>query len=182
MAGSLVTAVVFAASIAVDSRLGEASEDPAQSISPSQSRTLADSPSLPAAYSNAAEKTAACLEERGLRDVSWSADAAGKVAFVWGGYAIREDAQASGEVYKSCYFEHLDDIDRLWQQDGAQAIAAAERGRQVIACIESGTGSDLTGDESGIAQQIYRLEREGNSVAANCLKAAGTSMLRFLPE
>ncbi|MBI5949430.1 MAG: hypothetical protein HY875_14925 [Chloroflexi bacterium] len=161
---------------------GQAMRNPAPAPVAAAPSRLADGAGVSAAYSAAAEETRRCLEEAGLKSVTTSADAAGKVSFSWGGFPTREEAQRAGEIYKGCYFKLMADADRLWQQSPETETAAAERGWIVMKCIEEGRpGFRFAGDEQAVVAQVIGMQRGGDPVAQRCLAAAGTDLVKFTP-
>ena len=117
----LCAAVVLTASAgAYWAGRGEASEKPAVVGGVSQptraaAASVADA-AVDAAYAAAADETAACLTAAGLKGVAYGRDTAGKISFGWSGFATREEAQQAGELSKQCYFAHMANADRAWQQ------------------------------------------------------------------
>ena len=160
---------------------GEASDPPA-SVSVSQRNMLASTTGVEAAYAAAAAETAKCLTAAGLKDVAIQRDAAGKVSFTWGGFASREEAQKAGELYKACYFTHMDDIDRSWQQTPAREAEATDRGWTIMRCVESAHPDFKFGaDEPTVNAQFATLDRSRDEAAQRCLTAAGTDIVKFTP-
>lgn len=160
---------------------GQASTDPGISVSPAQQRTFA-SGNMNEAYPAAAQETAECLTTAGLKNVTMSRDTAGKISFSWGGFATREEAQKAGEIYKGCYFAHMDDIDRAWQQSPEREAEATERGWEVLRCITAEHKDIvLAATEEGLRSQIASLDRAGDQTVHSCLRAAGTDIIKFTP-
>ncbi|MEO6398798.1 MAG: hypothetical protein ABIP13_10060 [Tepidiformaceae bacterium] len=173
--------ILAAAASAFLTGRGEAT-DPTVSVSISQREILASTSDIDVAYGLAAAETAKCLSAAGLRDVAMEKDAAGKISFTWGGFDTREQAQQAGELYKGCYFAHMDDVDRSWQQTPAREAEATERGWSIMRCVESAHPDFKFGaDEPTVNAQFATLDWSRDEAAQRCLTAAGTDIVKFTP-
>lgn len=165
---------------------GQASDKPAVVVSFSQPPGLAATPvadaAIDAAYAAAANETATCLTAAGLKGVAYGRDAAGKTSFGWSGFATRAEAQQAGELYKQCYFAHLAEFDRAWQQTPVREVEATERGWAVMRCVEAARpGFTFGKDEAALNSEFAALDRGGDEAARRCMAAAGTDIVKFTP-
>jgi hypothetical protein len=165
--------------------LTSAGTDPSNrttTVTLSQQKTLDANPELRMAYEAAAENTRYCLETEGIDGTTLTYDAAGNARFDWSGFSERSEAQASGEVFKSCYFEQFDDIDRAWQQSGPATEAAVERGWAMMRCIEvHDPAVRFPQDELGVIEQMLALYASDDPGVQGCISEAGTTMVAFTP-
>lgn len=179
----LVAAAIFVA-LWVQATSGHGAQEPGVEITRSQQETLDEASTLDAAYLRAGEHLLACLGERGVPGASLARGGDGRIEFAWDGAPSREVAQQRGEVFHACYLEHMDDVDRLWQQSDANSRAAIERGRAVLACVSaSQPGIVFASTEEELMPQLASLDVTADGVVTRCITdaAGGSSLVRFTP-
>ena len=105
-------------------------------ISASQSGLLRTSGTVEEAYARAPELMIPCLEGKGLVVTGTSRDNQGNwnFAYTWG------TAGQPGRLldpYSECYWEHMDDLDRLWQIDPERATAGIIDSIETLQCVRT---------------------------------------------
>lgn len=178
LAGSLILGLV-----AWPAAGGRSEADPKAGVSASQQAALAAG-DVDAAYAVAADLVLNCLGERGVPEPKLASAADGSAQFSWAGADSRETAQSYGEIYKECYFEFMDDVDRAWQTSDAAELAAAARGQAVLACVkEKHPEIRFASTPEELMPQLAKIDQLPGNPLSLCIATVGggSNQIKFAP-
>jgi hypothetical protein len=157
--------------------------EPAFDIPASQQALLAAS-DVEGAYSAAGDQVLSCLRERGVPEPISVRGADGTLQFSWAGSDTREQARAYGDIYKACYFEYMDDIDRAWQTSDTTVRAATERGVAVLACVkEKHPELQFARTTEELMPQLAKVDQLPGNPLSLCIATVGggSNQIKFVP-